>query len=141
MQRKASALEHDVTTGLKPLAVSALEGIEKLGNSIVALYQAPDQSYEATKNRVATCKGQSKVVAHRFNALHARAADILKRVGKVSPSSIVSDCNGLTRPLQNLLEATRMATSAEAHVKRVGEMEAISDAMKVNALAIQETRQ
>jgi chaperonin cofactor prefoldin len=83
LKEATDALQRELDSQLQPLANSALQGIETLGNSIVALHQAPDKSTAATSNQVATCKGQSKIVAERFNALHTKATGILQRAGDV----------------------------------------------------------
>jgi hypothetical protein len=94
LQQATDALQRELDSQLQPLANTALQGIETLGNSIVTLYQAPDKSVDATSKQVATCKGQSKIVAERFNVLHAKAADILKKAGDVRTALVYR--SGLT---------------------------------------------
>jgi chaperonin cofactor prefoldin len=88
LKEATDALQRELDSQLQPLANSALKGIEILGNSIVALYQATDKSTAATSNQVATCKGQSKIVADRFNALHTKATGILQGASDVSLTQI-----------------------------------------------------
>jgi hypothetical protein len=145
-QRRCAALreETDVLRGklqsdLKPLANKALEGVEKLGNSIVVLHQAPDKSYEATKAQIARCKGQSKVVAQRFEVLHQQAVVLLKTASDVSGHH-GHDLGGANCCCQNLVEATHETSLAESRVNRIGELEKITDAMKVNAQVVCDAR-
>jgi hypothetical protein len=90
LQVVTKAFQTELGAGLKPLASAALDGVEKLGTSIVALHEAPDKSYGATKGQVARCKGQSKVVAERFRALHKAAAGVLERSSAVCPPCLVA---------------------------------------------------
>jgi hypothetical protein len=83
LQAVTEALQRELRTGLKPLANAALDGVEKLGTSIIALHEAPDKNYGATKEQVARCKSHSKVVAERFRALHKAAAGVLERASSV----------------------------------------------------------
>jgi chaperonin cofactor prefoldin len=89
LKEVTDALQREINSQLQPLANSSLQGIETLGNSVVALYQAPDKSAQATENQIATCKSQSKVVAKRFTDLHAKSTEILQRAGDVSLTPLV----------------------------------------------------
>jgi hypothetical protein len=119
LRQNMDALQRQLEAGLKPPADSALQGVEKLGNSIVALHHTPDQSYEATKDLVVTCKGQSKVVAEWFNALHQQVADILKKVGDVS---LVRVCTVVPKLTSTTTLSSRISSSAQRKrpLQRVG---------------------
>jgi chaperonin cofactor prefoldin len=84
LKEATDALQHELDSQLQLLANITLKDIETLGNSIVILHQVPDKSMAVTANQVTTCKGQSKIIAERFNALHKKAAGILQRAGDVS---------------------------------------------------------
>jgi hypothetical protein len=105
------------------------------------LYQAPDQSYEATKGQVALCKRQSKIVAERFGALHQRAATLLQTASDVSRTRTSIDVLQFKRLPQNLVEATREAAAAESRIERIRELEKVTDNLKANAQAVQNIRE
>jgi hypothetical protein len=105
LQAVTEALQSELQNGLKPLANAALDGVEKLGASIVALHKASASNnnppsmgmgiaglLEATtpslvtaKDQIALCKGQSTVVAERFRSLHKAAVNVLERASSVCP--------------------------------------------------------
>jgi hypothetical protein len=97
LQTKTILLQRQLDSQLQPLANNALQGIDTLGNSIVALFQALDNSVDTTSKQIATCKGQSKIVADRFNTLHARAVDILQKAGDVSTGFLYIVASSITK--------------------------------------------
>jgi hypothetical protein len=139
LQEETDVLRQKLQSDLKPLANKALEGVEKLGNSIVVLHQAPDKSYDATKAQIARCKGQSKIVAQRFEILHQQAVVLLKTASDVS-ECYTCNLGEANRCSQNLVEATHETSLAESRVRRIGELEKITDAMKVNAQVVCDAR-
>lgn len=86
LEQATNNLQQALNSTLKPLANSALQGIETLGNSIVTLYQMTQdlsKTIADSEEQVATCKGQSQIVAQRFNTLHNKAAGVLQSAGNV----------------------------------------------------------
>jgi chaperonin cofactor prefoldin len=94
LKKDADALDREFNSLLQSHANSAFKGIETLGSSIVTLHQSSDKSEEEKSKQIATCKGQSKVVAEKFNSLHTKSKGILQKAGDVSLTPVLHKCPG-----------------------------------------------
>jgi len=89
LQDTTREIQRDLDNGLKPLVSSAVDGMNTLGRSIVDLYNVPDPSSTSATALIAKCKGQGQVVGRRFDDLHQKGQDLLRRAGNVSDNALV----------------------------------------------------
>jgi hypothetical protein len=83
LRQETERLQSDNRTEVIEAAKSAVAGANGLGRSVVELYEKRNAGSAVTDSIIAKCKGQSKVVAERFQALHDKASLIMSRASGV----------------------------------------------------------
>ena len=139
-----SCIQRVLDCDLKSLVISAVDGMDDFGRSVVDLFNVPDQdNISAKTSLIAKCKGQGHVLARKFEGLHQVGQNTLRRAGDVSDEALVVRItpNREMITYQVAIEATNAASMAEKQLKRIDEMLQISSTTLSNAETVKRFRE